>query len=474
MIGIKYSNLLTGLLIPAFSLLLSRAGVAQDSSSATRYGLYLDAPLTDIPFMSDAARAGMLFNSFSMQQSLAVTKNLHSLNYYTNNHIWHKLIKPSGKHRWWLNRLAAQASSGLVDYVFTYKLVVFSPQWLHEEFHRAGLTIRGIRSYDETYNRFHGGFANGSVSRVSDADLIRMKRDAPPELVRSFAAGIESEFLLLRGLQKDNFFGRARYPDMALNILLTKHAVDYVNQFKRGDFDGSIDSMNYYGTTEALRDYVGWDFSAWVYDLHRPDEPYEARGIHPSGSGINRAIKRSMLTPAEERYLAKMGRLQYLNFLSPFLLGIHRIPLGEQTAFNVAVRHYLNSFGYDLSADVLLDHRGRHYLLTFHGYRNRNRFFPGLEIGYPSQLFSLGPDLSVRLFPTAMFWLQPANQGFYDRGGSVGGLMAARAVFSRNRIWQVYTELEAKTRGWVAGNPYLRSSAGVRVGLQLQVKGAEN
>src|SRR5690606_16136868 len=127
--------------------------------------------------------------------------------------------------------------------------VVLSAQWMHEEFHRAGLTIRGIASYDETYNRLNGGFANGSVSRVKDEDLIRLKKEAPQELVRSFAAGIESEFLLLRGLQKDNFFSDSKHANIALNILLTKHAIDYVNQFKQKDYNASIDSMNAYGLT---------------------------------------------------------------------------------------------------------------------------------------------------------------------------------------------------------------------------------
>jgi hypothetical protein len=36
------------------------------------------------------------------------------------------------------------------------------------------------------------------------------------------------------------------------------------------------------------RDIVGFDCDAWAYDLQRPDEPYEARGPHPTGVGIDR------------------------------------------------------------------------------------------------------------------------------------------------------------------------------------------
>ncbi|MFC3196034.1 hypothetical protein ACFOET_00275 [Parapedobacter deserti] len=436
-------------------------GAPQDTID--RYPLYIDLPLLDLPFQRDAARAGELFDSYSMQQALAVTQNLHRVNYHFNNKLWHSAIRPDSRRKRVYNRIAANVTSGLVDYVFTYYGVVFSAQWLHEEFHRTGLTIRGIPSYDETYNRFNGGIANGSVSRVKDEDLIRLKKDAPRELVRSFAAGIESEFLLLRGLQKDNFFSGAEHANIALNILLTKHAVDYVNQFKRGDYNASIDSMNAHGLAVADRDFVGWDFTPWVYDLHRPDEPYEARGTHPSGVGVDRAIKTSSLTDEEYRYLEKMGRMQYLNFLSPFMIGISRIRLNDQTAFNVAVRHYLNSFGYDLTADFFIGHRDKQYLFSLHGYRNKHRLLPGVEMERSPYVFDIGGKDRILLQPAAMLWLQPKD--FYDRGARPGGLLRLHGAYALDKTWNIIAVAEGKTGGWVAGNPYLDSRFGFRFGV---------
>src|SRR5690606_2409563 len=135
----------------------------------------------------------------------------------------------------------------------------------------------------DTYYRFtkNNEDAGGSVSKVFDADLIRFKQIDPVGMVRSFESGIESQYLLLRNMQKDNFFRKTQYPNIAMNILLSNAAIDYVNQFKRDDYDRTIDSMNVNGSEIANRDFVGWDFTAWVYDMFRPDEPYEDRGIHP-------------------------------------------------------------------------------------------------------------------------------------------------------------------------------------------------
>src|SRR5690606_10613802 len=308
-------------------LAVSMESFGQKRNTAQTYPQELDLPILDLPFAIESAKSGQLWNSFSMEQSLAVTQDLHRINYHLNNRLWDKWIEPDSKRSRTLNRVAANLSSGLIDYVFTYYGIVFSAQWLHEEYHRNALTLNGISSYNETYNRFTSGHANGSISRVRDEDLVRIKRESPQELVRSFAAGIESEYLLLRGLQKDNFYRRSEHPNILLNLLLTKHAVDYVNQFRKKDYNASIDSMNAHGLTVNSRDYVGWDFTPWVYDLFRPDEPYEARGVHPSGVGVDRAIKTTSLSGEEYSYLKKMGRMQYLNFLSPFMLGIHRIHL---------------------------------------------------------------------------------------------------------------------------------------------------
>lgn len=465
--------------------LLPTSTKAQDSTAAIPPRLLLEVPLLDLPYQEQAARMAAsrrtgnptptvrdylgAQESPSMAQALAITADLHGTNYYFANKLWNKWIEPTTKRRRLLNRLAANAQAGAVDYLLAFQLMAFGPAWLHEEFHRSLLSVRGVPSVDETYYRFGGGIANASISHVSDEAMIQFKRDDQAGLVRSFAAGIEGQYALLRRMQQDNFFSNTRYPNVAMNILLTWQGVKYVGQFMQPDYDQSIDTMNYYGPRVMDRDFVGWDFTAWVYDLHRPNEPYEARGPHPFGPGIDRVIKRSMLSPAEETYLKRMARLQYLNFLSPEMVGMHRIKLNNGLAFSFAVRHLPTSFGHDLGGDLLIDHQGRHWLLGVHTYHNQSLSLPGIELARRAlrpRKANARMSYDLRL----MAWLQPREQLFHDQRSSPGGLLALRANRFLSSVLNMYVEAEGKTSGWVMANPYLGPGLAMRAGLALDIR----
>lgn len=462
---------------------------AQDTTAFT-YRLLLDFPVLDYPYLKYAAemsankRSGEAagsgtpanfsdylrgFESPSMQQALAITKDVHATNYYFNNKLWDKWIKPNTPKNKIINRIAANASAGAIDVVLSYQVMLFSPVWLHEEFHRNGMTINGIASHDDVYNRIDGGIASGSVTMVKDEDLINWKSNTPQEMVRSFEAGVESEYLLLRNMQMDNFFSRTNYPNVVMSILLTNHGVNYVNQFRKPDYDISIDTMNKYDVHQQDRDFVGWDFTPWVYDLFRPDEAYEARGLHPAGDGIERPIKVADLTGEEYDYLTHMGRLQYLNFISPFLIGVNRIKLNDHTAFNFAVRHYLTSFGQDATVDFMLDRNNKNWMLSLHAYQNKDGFFPGIEVGNHSLRFPV-KSKNLEVTTRGMLWLQPDGQEFYTTKAQPGGLLQLRVGIPFGKTFSAYAETEAKTAGWVAGNPYLKSNVTMRMGFKLDIR----
>ncbi len=462
---------------------------AQDSTYVINERLLIDLPLIDAPYAQAGAnmaynkRLGLAsdgstsptfgdwlsgYESPSMQQALAITKDLHSTNYYFTNKLWNKVIKPKNRKRYFLNRLAANAQAGVVDYLLAYKLMVFGPAWMHEEFHRSVLTLQGISTFDETYYRFGGGIPSASVSHVFDADMIRFKKEAPNELVRSFAAGIEAQYALVRNMQQDNFFQRTDHPNVAMNILITNQAVNYVRQFQAPDYDQSIDTMNFYGDELPERDFVGWDFTAWVYDMHRPDEAYDARGPHPFGEGINRAIKRSRLTEEEDDYLVRMGNMQYLNFISPDMLGFHGFRAGANTRFNFSVHHILTSFGYDLGGDILLDRKGRNWMLGIHTYHNRDQASGGIELVRKGLRTGRG-DRAVVLDLRAMLWMQPGNGGFYDQEMEPGGLLTVRAGIPMGKYIRAYAEAEGKTEGWVMANPYLEQNLSMRFGFAWDI-----
>ncbi len=476
------------ILLTSYSLLFGQS----DSTNQITERWLLDFPFFDYPFIkysgiaaghkradqtSDLAvnpKAADYLRSYenlSMYQAMALSRDLHYTNYYFQNIIWNQLIPPATRGKRLLNRVVANVSAGVIDYALAYQIMILSPVWLHEEFHRTGLSLHGIASHNDTYYRFtkNNEDAGGSVSEVFDADLIRFKQIDPVGLVRSFESGIESQYLLLRNMQKDNFFRKTQYPNVAMNILLSNAAINYVNQFKRDDYDQTIDSMNANGSTIAGRDFVGWDFTAWVYDMFRPDEPYQDRGVHPLGNGIDRIIKRSDLTEEEDDYLIKMGKMQYLNYISPALIGINRIRINEHTWFNFAVRHMLTSFGYDLSLDIYLDSRGKQWLVGLHNYQNQNHRYVAIELermNIPIRLINKKLEITTR----AMAWVQPEKESFYATRGVAGGLLGIRADGKITPNFNFYIDLEGKTRGWVAGNPFLESNLSFRTGLQLDIR----
>lgn len=85
-------------------------------------------------------------------------------------------------------------------------------------------------------------------------------------------------------------------------------SIAYVASGAWDDTNAGTDEANLAdGDGVSVRDFTGHDFVAWVYDLHRPDEPYGARGIHPSGVGIDRYRKSAQLTPDERESMSPSG-----------------------------------------------------------------------------------------------------------------------------------------------------------------------
>jgi hypothetical protein len=166
-------------------------------------------------------------------------------------------------------------------------------------------------------------------------------------------------------------------------------------------------------------------------------------------------------------YVERMGRKQWLNLLNPFHFGFREFRLTPDFAFNGAVRHHLTSFGDDLQLDAYLNIAGRRSVITAHAYGSSELTLPGLE----GQFF-FGPRAlgALRLEPQAriMAWIQPQEQRFFANRGQAGGLVSGRIAVSNVSSAQPYLELEAKTPGWVAGNPYLGSKLALRVGMEAQ------
>ncbi|OBX25124.1 hypothetical protein A9996_11505 [Gelidibacter algens] len=441
-------------------------------------------PIIDYPFMIDAGQAeanrrvdgnsmdnGNLefldfrkgYRNLSMNQNTEMARNLHGTFYYGHNILWNKLLKPTTTKRYVKNRIFANISSLATDYLLTK--LPYGYAYQHEEFHRSVMAVRGIYSYDEVWE-FGKGF-DIAVTRVKDEDLINLKKDHPADLVRLSAAGVEGEYAYFQRIKEDNFFDAAGYPSVGLMILGTLHAVNYVNLPLKPRFNRITDSILAHDQNDILaRDFTGYDFSAWVYDLHRPYEPYEDRGEWPGGIGIRRPIKGSDLTEEMKDFLREAGTMQYLNFISPFIVGINQLQLNDNFTFNFALKSIPTSFGYYSGADLYLKINQRKLLLSLGANRSKNLTLPSIDLAF----YDFQPKNNDRLnldFKLAL-WLQPKNQYFFATNSSGGFSALVQPSFQLSKNISIYSDLQYKTKGWQFGNPYLDSNFSARLGLKIR------
>lgn len=267
-------------------LLLKQVSFAQTQNKADTIGLILDFPLLDLPYQRYATNtAGNFFAGYanpSMPQSLAMSNNL-----YTSAHYGIKSIVKTKNE--FLRILINNGIAAGFD-AFTF-YVPFGYGWLHEEYHRAVMTRREINSFNDM-NTFPFGQTTVSVRKVRDKDLIRLSNNHIADFIRLQTAGLEGQYHQIQTLQKNNFYYNQDLPHIPLYWLSTMTNIIYVNQSASAEyFDKLIDEANQReGSDISKRDFTGPDFTAWVSALFNPDRPYEDRGLHPLGVGVNRYI----------------------------------------------------------------------------------------------------------------------------------------------------------------------------------------
>ena len=364
-----------------------------------------------------------------------------------------------------------RAAVALFDIASTVEVALpLTSVWVHEEFHRAVMGRRGVNSFDDVY-RLDIDAAWIAVSHVKDDDIVRLKRDHPAEWVRTQSAGIEGELRLVGELERRRFFGQSRAWHLPLYWLTKLGTFGYVASGTWSDADADVDKANRDdGANVKRRDFTGHDLLGWTYDLHRPGEPYTARGIHPSGVGIDRYVKLADLTDEERRYLKRQGRLQLLNFVDPFLFGLNGGiavgPADSPTRVNAGLSHYLTSFGHTIDANIFVRRGDTKLVVVAHAYANDGAVFPGVEGEWLDVPVAIGSrNLSVS--PRLAVWLQPERQQFRTTRADAGGLAALRVRAGLSPRLGMFTDLEAKTAGWVAGAPYLDANATIRVGVSV-------
>jgi hypothetical protein len=134
----------------------------------------------------------------------------------------------------------------------------------------------------------------------------------------------------------------------------------------------------------------------------------------------------------------------------------------------LSLRHTLTSFGDDRQVDLLYKDLSNKVLISYHNYSNKTETFSGLELQTVDKkinVFSKEASLNLKV----MYWNQPEKLLFEDVKGKSGGALELQITPTINKWYQPYLEVEAKTKGWLAGNTYQNSMLGFKIGFKTLI-----
>ena len=396
----------------------------------------------------------------SLNQSIYTTAAIHE----TVNKTLGDLLEPI--HPIWGKALTAGA---LLAFNIPYSYIPTGTAWQHQEAHRAVLRYHGIQSHNQA-NEFCFFCKRIATNQVLDQDLINFKRDYPADFIRNRGIGHEAQLEMIEQMKKDAFFyGTPAYRDVIPYLLNTYVVISYTNEFRQKDYDDAIDKRNANEPDPDIRDISGVEFTPWVYDLFKPDEPYDQRGNnggpHPYGTGIDRYIGVEDLTVEELKYLKKESSLVWLNLISPHNFGFARFratnPFNSQPMFwNFSVVHNLVGFGHVTDVNLYLQQHKMNLFFTYHNYKNKDHYFPGVTIEvhrYPYKKIFLTGALGA--------WIQPKDQRFFANTGVAGGYLKFGVGSTLAKKLEWFIDADLKSDGWVSGNVSLEPIAQIQFGI---------
>jgi hypothetical protein len=425
-------------------------GFSQESNTTL---LKLDFPIFDLPYQIDIMNTmGYgFFNSYtspSMAQSLAISVNIFSAFHYGMSKFY-----DSSRMNLILRNIIFYGGTIFGDVLLgalpPFKFITF----LHEEYHKSNYSKFGVYSFNNTYT--FNDIIGGSMINMKDDDLKRFKEESSTDFVRQHAAGFEGENLLLDTLQKIKFFYGKESTFFTEFAFVPHYWIELI-------------AMHIYLTNPSDPDGVGTDSPSWIYNLFRPNEPHNVKFINSLGIETYRNPVVEDFTDKELNYFKKVGYWQIVSYISPMMFGFRSLPLGNtDIRWNFSFRHFLTSFGTDITFKVFLNINKYNFVSTYHNYMNYDHIFPTIEIqmvDYPVKI----DNFQMLLSPRIMIGIQPKGQEFFTSEAEFFGLIATRADFQINKHLFPYFEITAKTNGWVAGNEYLEKNAKFVLGMSTR------
>jgi hypothetical protein len=414
-------------------------------SESPSVALKLDLPLFSLPYQIDAAKIPEygFFDSYThpdMEASLAITSDVYSSFHFGMK----KLRDVMGQDAYW-KRFVYHGGVAVGDYLLYSLPIPTSYFWMHESFHRAGMTHMGLRSH------INFAFPEGAYAMADSVGDI-YKYDLP----RTMEAGIESEYLLIERMQKNNFFYEQGMANEFLYWLANFQAWGYAYMPFQNDELTMV--------VEGKEQKVSVDSLQWAYYLFYPGDNISA------DSEDDEAIGLSDLKDNEKEFLENRVLWSLVNLASPMMFGIRSIPLGRDTGLygNFALRQFYTSFGTDLSVNLYLKKAPFNLAFAYHSYINYDNYFPALEAELVDFPLQVTPQFGLLLSPRILLGMQPKDQEFMTADPEFFALAGCRVDLALSKYVFPYLDLSVKTDGWVAGNEFLERSISLKAGVSMR------
>lgn len=428
---------------------------AQDTS---RYQLRIAVPLLDYPQNKDLPQRYV-----SMSQAIEYAHGMYELSFFGIDKLGNAIIRPK------TGATGRNVLNGFLKYALSLGFSKYGSElpvplgvWAHEEFHRSVLGVNGIASKNGNWllNRW-----DGTVYGVSDESMSALKRSDPNALLYAYTAGVQSEILLNQKISTDDFYKKRTFYK---NAMLLYNAW-YVHNYFRFSTSPESDSVKIWvspheSPVASERDFAGADLTAWAYDLFNPKAAYTERDKFPDGEGVNRRIGFSELPAEAKDYLIKQKKLSLLNFVNPGIFFVNRIRINPRFAFNFFAQYAPTHFGNAIALFVPVQLKKRDLLLGVHRYSNLKNNYFGAELGILNH--PVGKKVQADLILHA--WDQPEN--LLENEYATGGAVDLKTSFAWSESLSGFVSINAKTKGWLIGNPYLKSNISVQAGFRLDLK----
>ena len=429
------------------------------SQDSLTYKLTLDIPIFEFPENIDLPQKFP-----SMNQASKWSTDFYELGFWGIDELGNKIFINKNNNPSKTKKVLNQIFKYSIGFAFSKygsELPIPLGVWAHEEFHRATLGVSNIKSKNGNWI-FHRW--DGTVYGISDLTLDNLKQEDVNQLLYSYVAGVQYEIYLNQSISLNNFYyKRTHYK----NSLLLYNAFYMYNYFKFSTSSLSdsvkVIAPKYEDGNPINRDYAGADLTSWVYDMFNPDLPFSSRDSFPNGDGINRRIGFSDLSSVEKDYLLKQKKISLINFLNPSIFFLNRINLSANLSFNLFFQYVPTNFGNSISCIIPLTYKKYNVLLSYSRFDNNLVLGNGYGLGIYNYKIKSKIDVDI----SANIWNQPKE--FMTSSKKIGGAINTKIDYSLKKGMDLYLELNYKSKGWLIGNPYLKSNIFLGAGLRLDL-----